>query len=257
MTACRFGACVRTASGQAMTSEIETDMVVQAYGRWAPVYDLIFGRVFCAGRRAAIDAAESIGGRILEVGVGTGLSLPGYTRGNSIYGVDISAPMLRKARDRVARLRLDHVEGLAVMDAENLTFPDESFDVVVAQYVVTAVPQPEKALDEFARVVRPGGEIVITSRISAEAGLRGALERSLMPLTRRLGWRTEFPWGRYLRWAAGLPAVHLVERSPIPPFGHFSLIRFTKLPDDKRMSNAWTVNAPDRNVGSVGALAAG
>jgi phosphatidylethanolamine/phosphatidyl-N-methylethanolamine N-methyltransferase len=222
-----------------MASEIETDMVVQAYGRWAPVYDLIFGRVFSAGRRAAIDAAESIGGRILEVGVGTGLSLPGYARGNTIYGVDISAPMLRKARDRVARLRLDQVEGLAVMDAENLTFPDESFDVVVAQYVVTAVPQPERALDEFARVLRPGGEIVITSRIGAEAGLRGVLEKCLMPLTRRLGWRTEFPWGRYLRWAAGLPTVHLIERSPIPPFGHFSLIRFAKLPDRTKVGDAW------------------
>ena len=142
------------------------------------------------------------------------------------------------------------------MDAENLTFPDESFDVVVAQYVVTAVPQPERALDEFARVVRPGGEIVITSRIGAEAGLRGALEKSLMPLTRRLGWRTEFPWGRYLHWAASLPSVHLVERSPIPPFGHFLLIRFAKLPDRKRVSDAWAANASDRGVGPVGELAA-
>ncbi len=125
-----------------MTVELAKDMVVQAYGRWAPVYDLLFGPVFRAGRRAAIHAAEGVGGRILEVGVGTGLSLPGYGRGNSVYGVDISAEMLRKAHERVARLHLDHVEGLAVMDAENLDFPDSSFDVVVAQYVVTAVPHP-------------------------------------------------------------------------------------------------------------------
>jgi phosphatidylethanolamine/phosphatidyl-N-methylethanolamine N-methyltransferase len=132
-------------------------MVAEAYGRWAPVYDFVFGPVFKRGRGAAIDAADRIGGHILEVGVGTGLSLAGYARSNTIFGVDISAPMLRKARDRVARLRLDHVKRLAIMDAEQLTFPDASFDVVVAQYVVTAVPNPEKALDEFFRVLRRNG----------------------------------------------------------------------------------------------------
>ncbi len=218
-----------------MTIELQKDTVVQAYGRWAPVYDLVFGRVFRAGRQAAIDAAQGIGGRILEVGVGTGLSLPGYARGNSVFGVDISAEMLRKARERVARLHLDHVEGLAVMDAENLDFPDASFDVVVAQYVVTAVPHPEQALDEFVRVVRPGGEIVITSRIGAEVGLRAAVEKGLMPVTSRLGFRTEFPWDRYRHWADGLPTVRLVERRAIPPLGHFSLIRFAKLPDSTRL----------------------
>jgi phosphatidylethanolamine/phosphatidyl-N-methylethanolamine N-methyltransferase len=218
-----------------MTAELQKDTVVQAYGRWAPVYDLVFGRVFRAGRQAAIDAAEGVGGRILEVGVGTGLSLPRYAKGNSVFGVDISVEMLHKARERVARLRLEHVEGLAVMDAENLDFPDSSFDVVVAQYVVTAVPHPERALDEFVRVVRPGGEIVITSRIGAEAGLRAVVEKGLMPVTSRLGFRTEFSWDRYRDWAAGLAAVRLVERRTIPPLGHFSLIRFAKLPDGTRL----------------------
>jgi phosphatidylethanolamine/phosphatidyl-N-methylethanolamine N-methyltransferase len=125
-------------------------------------------------------------------------------------------------------LHLDHVEGLAVMDAEDLTFPDASFDVVVAQYVVTAVPHPERALDELARVVRPGGEIVITSRIGAEAGLRNLVEKSLMPVTSRLGFRTEFAWDRYERWAANTPVVELLERRPLPPLGHFALIRFAK-----------------------------
>lgn len=129
---------------RAMARELDMDTVAEAYGRWAPVYDLVFGPVFRRGRRAAIEAADGVGGRILEVGVGTGLSLAGYAKTTSVFGVDISAPMLRKARHRVASLRLDHVEGLAVMDAETLTFPDESFDVVVAQYVVTAVPNPEQ-----------------------------------------------------------------------------------------------------------------
>ena len=220
-------------------------MVAEAYGRWAPVYDFVFGPVFQRGRGAAIDAAERIGGSILEVGVGTGLSLASYSRKNSIFGVDISAPMLGKARKRVAKLRLGHVAGLAIMDAERLTFPDNSFDVVVAQYVVTAVPHPEKALDEFLRVLRPGGEIIITSRIGAEVGLRGVLEKWLMPVTSRLGWRTEFPWARYAGWAAGSPEVRLVERRPIPPLGHFCLIQFAKLPGDSQRNEAGPTEASE------------
>lgn len=212
-----------------MAANLEKDTVIQAYGRWAPVYDLVFGPVFRSGRRAAIEAAERIGGRILEVGVGTGISLPGYSRTNRIFGLDISAPMLERARRRVTELRLDHVEGLEVMDAEDLAFPDASFDVVVAQYVVTAVPHPERALDEFARVVRPGGEIVITSRIGAETGLRGTVEKKLMPVTNKLGFRTEFAWDRYVQWASKTPSVKLVDRQPLRPLGHFSLIRFAKL----------------------------
>ncbi len=150
---------------------------------------------------------------------------------NRIVGIDISQPMLEKARKRVETLGLGHVETLSVMDAEQLTFPDAAFDVVVAQYVVTAIPNPEKALDEFVRVVRPGGEIVLTSRIGAETGLRGTLEKWLMPVTSRLGWRTEFPWTRYEQWAKGSGAVRLLERRALPPMGHFWLIRFVRVDD--------------------------
>ena len=210
---------------------MDRDGVAAAYGRWAPIYDIVFGPVFRQGRRAAVIAAERIGGHILEVGVGTGLSLTDYGKSNHIVGIDISEPMLDKARKRVEELRLDNVEALAVMDAEHLTFPDASFDVVVAQYVVTAIPNPEKALDEFVRVVRPGGEIILTSRLGAEKGLRGTLEKWLMPVTSRLGWRTEFPWDRYGRWAGRSGAVRIVERRALPPLGHFWLIRFARLSD--------------------------
>src|SRR6267378_4070382 len=151
------------ARGKAVTmaTDIDRRAVEKAYDRWAPVYDLVFGPVFDRGRQAAIAAAERVGGRILEVGVGTGISLPDYSRANRIFGVDISEPMLRKARERVAQLNLDHVEGLEVMDAQHMAFPDASFDVVVAQYVITAVPDPEATLDEFARVLKPGGEIIL------------------------------------------------------------------------------------------------
>ncbi|HEY4044290.1 MAG TPA: class I SAM-dependent methyltransferase [Rhodopila sp.] len=213
-----------------LAKAMERDQVAEAYGRWAPVYDIVFGAVFKRGRRTAVDAAERVGGRILEVGVGTGLSLDHYARSNRIVGIDISEPMLDKARDRVKRLRLDNVEAIAIMDAEQLAYPDASFDVVVAQYVVTAVPNPERALDEFVRVVRPGGEIILTSRIGAETGVRGTVEKWLMPMTSRLGWRTEFPWARYERWAKRSP-VRLLERRALPPLGHFWLIRFARLGD--------------------------
>jgi phosphatidylethanolamine/phosphatidyl-N-methylethanolamine N-methyltransferase len=114
------------------------------------------------------------------------------------------------------------------MDAEHLSFPDESFDVVVAQYVVTTAPNPEATLDEFVRVLKPGGEIVLVSRVSAEAGLRRTLEHWFAPAARKLGWRTEFSFERYERWAGRTKDVRLLERRAVPPLGHFSLIRFTK-----------------------------
>jgi phosphatidylethanolamine/phosphatidyl-N-methylethanolamine N-methyltransferase len=203
--------------------------VEQAYDRWAPIYDLVFGGVFSKGRRAAVIATNKIGGRVLEVGIGTGISLPQYAPHVRIFGTDISEAMLRKAKARVAELRLKNVEGLAVMDAEKLEFPDDSFDVVMAQYVVTAVPNPEAALDEFARVLRPGGEMIILSRVSADAGMRRFIEQRLQPVVRPLGFRTaEFAWSRFMQWAAGARGIELVERRLVPPLGHFSLIRFRK-----------------------------
>jgi len=203
--------------------------VEHAYDRWAPIYDLVFGGVFSKGRRAAIHATNQIGGRVLEVGVGTGISLPQYAPNLRIFGTDISEPMLRKARQRVAGLGLKNVEGLAVMDAEKLEFADDSFDVVMAQYVVTAVPNPEAALDEFARVLRPGGEMIVLSRVSADSGMRRFIEQRLQPVVRPLGFRTEFAWSRFAQWLEGSRAMRLVERRPVPPLGHFSLIRFRKV----------------------------
>ena len=198
-------------------TDLDNQMVTKAYARWAPVYDLVFGAVFERGRHAAIAAAERIGGRILEVGVGTGISLPHYSKECRLCGVDISAPMLRKAQERVAELGLSNVEGLWVMDAEHLSFPDNSFDVVVAQYVITTVPNPEATLDEFARVLKPGGEIVLVSRVGAEAGLRRSLEHWFQPAARKLGWRTEFSFERYSRWAGQASGMTLIERRAMPP----------------------------------------
>jgi phosphatidylethanolamine/phosphatidyl-N-methylethanolamine N-methyltransferase len=212
-----------------MATELDRDTVARAYARWAPIYDLVFGAVFDRGRKASIAAAERIGGRILEVGVGTGLSLPDYSWNNRLTGIDLSAPMLRKAKERAVQHRLTNVDGLAVMDAQHLGFQDGVFDVVVAQYVITAVPDPEATLDEFARVLKPGGEIILVNHLGAESGLRAAFEQWFAPLARRLGWRPEFRWERLAQWAARHGGVRVVERRAVTPLGHFSLIRFARL----------------------------
>jgi len=221
-----------------MGADINKSSVERAYALWAPVYDLVFGAVFHAGRRASIAAAERIGGRILEVGVGTGISLPAYARTNKLVGVDISVPMLRKAKERVEAESLKNVEALSVMDAAKLALPDQSFDVIVAQYVITAVPDPEGALDEFARVIKPGGEIVLVNHIGAENGPRKLFEACFAPLARNLGWRPEFPFKRLTDWATRHGGVRVLERRPMPPLGHFSLIRFERLADGERRNAA-------------------
>jgi phosphatidylethanolamine/phosphatidyl-N-methylethanolamine N-methyltransferase len=211
-----------------MAGDIDRAGVEKAYGRWAPIYDLVFGKVFDHGRQSTIAEADRIGGRILDVGVGTGLSLSDYARTTKICGVDISEPMLRRAHGRVRALGLSNVETLAVMDATHLAFREGSFDAVVAQYVITAVPDPEGALDDFVRVLKAGGELILVNHIGAESGPRRIFELAFAPLARRLGWRPEFPWERLVKWAARHGGVSLIERRPMPPMGHFSLIRYRK-----------------------------
>jgi phosphatidylethanolamine/phosphatidyl-N-methylethanolamine N-methyltransferase len=212
-----------------MGPQLDNASVAKAYARWAPIYDLIFGAVFERGRKAAIAAAERVGGQILEVGVGTGISLPDYGWSTRLVGIDLSLPMLRRAKTRVSEHRLTNVEGLALMDAQRLGFADAAFDVVVAQYVITTVPDPEATLDEFARVLRPGGEIVLINHLGAETGMRSLFERRFAPLARWLGWQPEFRWERLARWVEGHGGVRVIERRSMPPLGHFSLIRFARL----------------------------
>ena len=211
-----------------MAEDINRAGVAKAYAAWAPIYDLVFGKVFDEGRKSTIAVADTIGGRILDVGVGTGLSLSDYSRTTKLHGVDISEPMLRKAQERVRAFNLTNVETLSVMDAKNLAFPDNAFDAVLAQYVITAVPDPEATLDDFIRVLKPGGELILVNHIGAESGPRKIFELCFAPLARRLGWRPEFPWERLTNWSAKHGGAVLIERRPMPPMGHFSLIRYRK-----------------------------
>jgi len=217
-----------------MGADLDIRSIERAYARWAPVYDLVFDKVMAAGRRAAVAAASRVGERILDVGVGTGLELPYFPARTQVVGIDLSEPMLRKARARVADAGLHQVVGFCVMDAARLAVADASFDAVIAPYVITVVPHPEETLDELVRVVRPGGEIVLVNHIGAEKGLLAAFEKWLARQTRHLGWRPEFPWGRIESWCAGRAHVELVERCPVAPLGLFTLVRFRKRGEAER-----------------------
>lgn len=204
--------------------------VEAAYARWAPIYDLTFTALLRPGRRAAAAAASKADGPILDVGVGTGLELPMFDRDTQIYGVDLSEPMLRRAAHRVARERLTNVHGLAKMDATRMAFADSSFACVVAPYVLTVAPEPEAMLDELARVVRPGGEIVLVNHVSRKddplAVLETFLDRHVAP---KLGWRPQFPWSTIGDWIDQRDDMTLVERRLLAPFGLFTLVRIQRL----------------------------
>jgi phosphatidylethanolamine/phosphatidyl-N-methylethanolamine N-methyltransferase len=195
-----------------------------AYRRWAPVYDNTFGRVASEGRKHAVEIINTRSGRVLEVGVGTGLSLPAYRRDLEVVGIDLSPEMLKKARERVAAERLTHVAGLHEMDAADLKFPGASFDTVAAMFVMTVVPQPEKVMHELARVCRPGGEVLIVNHFSSEEGLRGWVERRMAPFGDKLGWRPVFD----LRRVMGCESLELIERCRLRPMGVFTMLRFRK-----------------------------
>jgi phosphatidylethanolamine/phosphatidyl-N-methylethanolamine N-methyltransferase len=166
-------------------------MVQRAYAILSPVYDIIFDKVFHPGRVAAINLLEiKPGDRVLEVGVGTGLNLPLYPRGCTVVGVDISTEMLRKARQRIDELGLDSVR-LEVMDASNLTFADRTFDHVIATYVISAVPDPVKTLQEMQRVCKPRGHLVILNHFKSDNPVLGALEEMVAPVCQRIGFKTD------------------------------------------------------------------
>lgn len=164
--------------------------VQKAYRRLASTYDTFFGAIFHPGRKAVVENLDlSPGDRLLEMGVGTGLSLPLYPRDVEIYGIDVSEPMLEKAREKKLSYHLDNVKELEVMDAEATHYPDDTFDVTVAAYVVTVVPNPAKCIDEMRRVTKPDGELVIVNHFHSENPILGTFEKALAPLSATVGFR--------------------------------------------------------------------
>jgi phosphatidylethanolamine/phosphatidyl-N-methylethanolamine N-methyltransferase len=211
-----------------MLADPSAALMSRAYARWAPVYDAVCGPIFLAGRRAAAAAARGAGRRILEVGVGTGLSFDDYGPETRVTGIDVSEPMIGKAMARLAGGNFPQIEALHVMDAHDLRFPDATFDVAVAQFVLTLVERPERMLDECVRVVRPGGEIVLVNHFYSERGAAAALERALAGPARRMGLRPDFPFARLVAWTRNHGGVSLVERRAVPPLGVFSVVRFRR-----------------------------
>lgn len=203
---------------------IDESAVLDAYRRWAPVYDYTFGLVAGQSRRHAVQVLNETRGRVLEVGVGTGLSLPDYKKHLEVVGIDLSPEMLEKARERVNEEDLDNVTGLHEMDAADLKFADGSFDTVVAMFVMTVVPEPEAVMRELSRVTKPGGEVLLVNHFSQREGLRGWMERRMAPFADKIGWRSVFDLSR----VEVCDDLELIERKALRPLGLFTMLRFAK-----------------------------
>jgi ubiquinone/menaquinone biosynthesis C-methylase UbiE len=211
-----------------ISSDLDKSIVETAYARWAPIYDAVCGPVMVKGRRAAAASARTTGGKILEVGVGTGLSFDDYDSSTQITGIDMSAPMLDKARAKMASGKYPFVKAVHQMDAHQMTFADATFDCVVAQFVITLVANPEQVLSECHRVVKPGGRIILVNHLYSEVGVAAAVERWAAQKTRALGLRPEFPFARLQAWAQSNASTTLVERRKVAPFGIYTLVCFER-----------------------------
>ncbi len=166
------------------------DSVIKIYDRWGKFYDLVFKDVFHEGRNVGVDMLDlQPGEKLLEVGVGTGLSLPLYPSTSEIIAIDISSKMLEKAKEKVHKMSLKNVE-LAVMDAQNMAYEDNTFDCVTACYVVSAAPDPHKVVSEICRVCKPGGRVVFINHFKSKKFLLAKFEELINGVCKKFGWET-------------------------------------------------------------------
>ncbi|WP_348761594.1 methyltransferase domain-containing protein [uncultured Salinisphaera sp.] len=199
--------------------------VVTAYRRLSGTYDRFFGPVFEQGRQAAIQKMDcQPGDRVLEVGVGTGLSLDHYGPEVEVVGIDVSPDMLEHARGRLSEEQRSRIT-LAEMDAQAVEYPDNSFDKVVAMYVVSVAPDPEKVVEEMKRVCKPGGELFIVNHFS-QKGPMAKLERLASPLSKLVGFRPSFPLDDFLAMAD----LEVIETQSVNAFGYWTLIHARNTP---------------------------
>jgi phosphatidylethanolamine/phosphatidyl-N-methylethanolamine N-methyltransferase len=200
---------------------MQEEAIKSAYRRYARVYDATFGPVLHPGRTRVVGALDCKPGEsILEVGVGTGLSLPLYPDTVSLTGIDVSREMLDKARERVAQKRLSNVAALLEMDGERMTFGDASFDKVVAMYVVSVVRDPKRLLREMQRVCRPGGDIFVVNHFRSANRWISTVEKALAGFSDHLGFHPDFAMEDLL----GQTEVELVEAWRINVF--WKVLRF-------------------------------
>ncbi len=211
-----------------MTHDKTSALMRKAYARWAPIYDVVYDKLTEPAARAAVKAAVSAGPKVLEAGVGTGLALGYYPPHAEVYGVDLSADMLKRAQEKVDKLKMTHVKSLRVMDVCALDFPDASFDAVTAQFIITLVPQLEHALDEFSRVLKPGGEIVLVNHFGSQDGPVARMEALIAPLVAKIGWSSSFQASRIENWARATGQFDVSGLKPVFPGGFFKLMRLRK-----------------------------
>ncbi|MDZ4096176.1 MAG: methyltransferase domain-containing protein [Paracoccaceae bacterium] len=203
---------------------MDIDAISRSYKRWAPIYDMSFGAISRNPRRKVVHHINKRGGSVLEVGVGTGLALPLYDSTISVTGIDFSHDMLARARQKVAEDGLTNITELRQMDARHLDFPDESFDTVVAMFLVSVVPDPERVVSEMARVCKPGGEVLIANHFASEKGVLAKLERALSRFENTLGWHSDFAISR----VTGESRLAHREQAAMAPFGLFTFLRFER-----------------------------
>jgi phosphatidylethanolamine/phosphatidyl-N-methylethanolamine N-methyltransferase len=177
---------------------VENDFVENVYDKLAKVYDLFFGPTLHPGRLQAIERMDiQPGERVLEVGVGTGINLSLYPREASVTGIDFSSSMLEKARERAARKNAAPVR-LLQMDAADLKFADNSFDIVYAPYLISVVPDPVKVAQEMRRVCRPGGRIIFLNHFLSPNVILSRIERLISPATIHIGFKSDLDLPAFL-----------------------------------------------------------
>ena len=193
---------------------VENDFVEGVYDKLAKVYDLIFGPTLHPGRLQAIQRMNiQAGERVLEVGVGTGINLSLYPRDCSITGIDFSSSMLEKARERAARKDLEHMR-LLQMDAADLKFADNAFDIVYAPYLISVVPDPVKVAREMRRVCRPGGRIIFLNHFLSPNPILSRGERLISPFTIHIGFKADLDLPAFLAQAELQPVS--IEKVNVP-----------------------------------------
>jgi phosphatidylethanolamine/phosphatidyl-N-methylethanolamine N-methyltransferase len=180
---------------------VENDFVEAVYDKLSIVYDLTFGPTLHPGRLQAIERMGiKAGERVLEVGVGTGINLALYPREATVTGIDFTASMLEKARERAARKNAAPVR-LLQMDAADLKFADDSFDIVYAPYLISVVPDPVKVAQEMRRVCRPGGRIIILNHFLSANLFLSRIERLICPATIHIGFKSDVDLPAFLAQA--------------------------------------------------------
>lgn len=205
---------------------MDIDGVRDAYRRYGRRYDLVFGAIFHQGRRTAIEQMNiQPGDHVLEVGVGTGLSLPEYPEGVHVTGVDLSPEMIDLARARVERMELPNVT-LAEMDASEMNFSDGCFDHVVAMYVLSVAPEPERVMNEMRRVCRPNGQLFVVNHFRNDNPVVRTCEKALAPLSRFVGFRPDFALEEFVE----RNDLNVLETRPVNLFGYWTMLRASRDP---------------------------